>query len=409
MDPTKDSHPAFGLGQGTLAPVAKGERMGGLDVLRGFALLGVLLMNLHSSFRVLIYDFAMRFHTHDGFLNKAVDYCLEVLVMGKAMLLLSLLFGAGMAVQVERARAAHRNPSWLLARRLAILFAIGVLHYFLLWDGDILMIYALCGFLLLALQHLPAGILVRLAILVCLVEFLMIRSGENYDWSYLGEYVRVEYEWFLYGSYLELVYYRFFLLATRVYSEWRAIFPASIGMMLLGMAAWKAGVFTQVDIFRARLRKAAVVGGAFGLCATVIAVRKRVSLEFEPMDAVLGIVGTLALGLAYGAAGWLYLSRNTPGPFLSRIGDFGRMALTNYLLQSLIFSTLFYGYGFGLLGRVSSSMALLLGLAVFTIQIFFSEYWLQRHRFGPAEWVWRRLTYGRGGVQGNAEEPASPR
>jgi uncharacterized protein len=398
MDSTEGAPSTSGLEQEMLAPVATSERMRGLDILRGFALLGVLLMNLHSSFRILIYDFAMRFHAHDGFLNKAVDYLLEVAVMGKAMLLLSLLFGAGMAMQVDRARAVHRNPTRFLARRLAILFAFGVLHYFLLWDGDILMIYSLCGFILLAFQNLSAGTLARMAILACLVEFLMIPSGENYDWNYLGEYVRAEYQWFLYGSYVELVYYRFFLLATRVYSEWRAIFPASMGMMLLGMAAWKAGVFLKVDVFRARLRKVVAVGGAFGLCATVISVRNRESLDFDPVDAVLGITGTVALALAYGAAGWLYLSRSNPSPLLERVGDFGRMTLTNYLLQSLIFTTLFYGYGCGLLGRVSSSMALLLGLAVFTIQIYFSEYWLRRHSFGPAEWLWRRLTYGSKGM-----------
>jgi uncharacterized protein len=166
--------------------------------------------------------------------------------------------------------------------------------------------------------------------------------------------------------------------------------------MAIGAAAWKAGVFRDPGGHRRLLWRVAVVGGGVGGAATLLMVYAASTgqpVGFAP--ALVEAASSGPLALAYAAGLLLALRSPSATRLAAPFAAAGQMALTNYLVQSLVLSLLFYGYGLGLYGRLGSLAAGGVGLAVYAGQVVFSWMWLRRYRFGPVEWVWRSLTYGR--------------
>src|SRR6188472_2883207 len=154
-------------------PTAADERYVTLDVLRGLALLGVLLINLHALFRVSLFEHILHFHTDPGTWNHVVDVLLAGLLETKAVSLFSLMFGIGSAIQEERAAARGVNVTRFLVRRYLVLLALGVCHMFLIWNGDVLVLYAVCGLLIVPLMRLPAWILAVLGAAAIALRFVV--------------------------------------------------------------------------------------------------------------------------------------------------------------------------------------------------------------------------------------------
>ncbi|RBP46161.1 uncharacterized protein DES53_102547 [Roseimicrobium gellanilyticum] len=377
------------------------ERYSALDVIRGVALFGVLLVNLVVGFRVCIFEYYFTFHTHPGIANMVADYVREIFISGKAMALFTLLFGVGVAVQYDRARARGRRPVWFLLRRLLVLLCFGVLHYLLLWDGDVLMLYAMCGFALLLFVKASPKVLVSFGILLLLalpVLFGMTSSGAM-DKEMWREPIEAFAEWYAHPVYAALVGFRFlmvpYFLSIAIFLQ----FVPTAGLMLLGMAAWRSGVVQHPGTRNRLLWGMVIGGGGVGICATLVDVLAQAAqLDLGRYIWICSILAQVPLALAYGSAMLLYLQRHPVGAWRVYFAAAGRMAVTNYLTQSLIFSFLFYGYGFGLFGKLNTVTATLLGILVYLCQLRLSHYWLQHHRFGPVEWLWRRLTYGKQAV-----------
>ena len=403
------------------APVLPTERIAVLDVLRGFALLGIALMNIEFFTRPL-QGMMLGLDPALSGVDYVVGWSIAAFVQGKFWTLFSLLFGMGFAVMLERADGLRADPDFarIYARRLLVLLLIGFAHATLIWAGDILVPYAIGGFLLLLLfRNTPVSQLWKWGLALYFVPVLLLwlivgaLAAANLDPSAatdvaneLAESSRDMREWYAAaeiayrdGGYIDVVRQRF-QDALMQYGWMPMIVPSVFGMFLLGAWFIRAGVMRAPQAHAALFHRLLWLGGVFGTVLVVIAMQNMEGTDMAVPTVALAVgttwmsLGSLLLCLAYTSA--LVLLTVGPLPVLRDwLGPIGRMALTNYLLQSMAFSTLFYGYGFGLWGQVPRAQQVLLVLAFFVVQMLLSRWWMARFRYGPVEWVWRALTYGK--------------
>jgi uncharacterized protein len=395
----------------TPRPVKERERIAALDVLRGVALLGILAMNIRT--------FAAPFSTY---INPLVMYDYTGASRGaywgttlvfdtKMMSIFSMLFGAGALIYGRKEASRHASPARLWYRRNFWLLIIGLVHAYLIWEGDILVIYSLCAFLLLWwTRKLPVWALISLATVMFAIGGLLAfghvmsfnslsaeeRSAKAALWQPTADDLAEEIAVFRDG-YLGIVAHRApsaFMIQTVYFLAfflWRAG-----GMMVLGQALMKLDVLTGARSGRFYLAMA-LVGYVFGFPLVWIGLQELEAARFAvPQRLVLDLYnyfGSIAVALGHvGLVLWLFRAYGT-SPWFDRLAAVGRMALTNYLLQSLVCTTLFYGYGFNLYGQLNYAWQLVVVAAVWALQLALSPWWLRRFHFGPAEWLWRWLTY----------------
>jgi uncharacterized protein len=334
-------------------PVTGKERFAVLDLVRGFALFGVLLINLLYFFRVSLFS---------HMLEPLSSSLLARLVEFKAFDLFALTFGAGVAVQWERG-----SGSRFLARRFLVLLGFGLVHMTLVSNVDILMLYSICGLALIPLLRLPTVVLATVGAALALGPSILPDPSLPDIPTLRAHAVEATR---IYGSagYATQVAFRWHETLRLVVPLLIAVAQKVLGLMLTGVAVWRSGVVRDPAPRRGLLAAVAAVGIAAGI--------------------VLYVDVILAAG--YGAA---LLAANPQGRWTRPFAAAGRMAFTNYLTQSLVFATAFYG--FGLFGKMAEGPAAAFGIGLYAAQLGFSAWWLRRHRFGPFEWAWRSLTYGR--------------
>ncbi len=402
---------ASAMAQQPPTPVADSDRIVALDVLRGFAVLGILVVNIRG--------FAT---ASAAYLNPSVGGGLEgsgfwvwastaLLADTKFISIFSALFGAGMAMTADRMAQRGAPAASLHYRRQLWLLVFGMAHAYLIWHGDILVAYALCGFLLYPLRNVrPQRQLVLGAAMVAVVIPLWLGVGLSVpvwpeaeqaamqaDWAPPPAALEAEAEAFR-GGWLEQMPYRAaeaFGLQTMVflvYFLWRAG-----GLMLVGMGLYRLGVLTGRRSI-AFYRRTAVVGLGLGLplvaAGIVYNVRADFSLEHSMFQGTLfNYVGSLGVFLGYVSVVMLVVQGRRLPRLQQRLAAVGRMALTNYISQSVLCSLFFYGHGLGMFGRVSPLGQVGVVLAVWGLQLAWSPWWLRRFRFGPLEWLWRTATY----------------
>lgn len=384
-----------------------------LDVLRGIALCGILLANVHIFSG---YFFARLVGTAVPTAADSVVMGLtHFLVDGKFYSLFSLLFGIGFYIFMERAEAKGLAAVPLFRRRLWWLLAIGLAHAVLLWAGDILTVYALMGFLLVPFHSLGSRVLLRwaaaLLALPVLAYALMWATGMNDPLApppdaapppSAGEGfnpLAMMLAGFK-GGYLDILQAN----AIQLVGRWVDLvvtlrFPKVLAMFLIGFYIGRAGIARDLDAHAGLFRRVLTWGLLAGLPANAYLAWATEHVAYLPGSAagflyvVAYAVGVPALALAYAAGISLMARREGARRVLAVFAPVGRMALTNYLLQSVACAFVFYGIGFGLVGRVGPAHAALIALAIFALQVPLSRLWLGHFAYGPAEWVWRRLTY----------------
>lgn len=401
-----------------LKPAPGRERLAELDGLRGFALLGILLVNVGLFSGP---EFWLQIGGVGGYsgLDAALNFLVTFLVQSKFYSIFSFLFGLGLVMQTMRAEARGVASGRFLARRLAVLAVFGAIHAVFIWSGDILLTYALLGFLfLLFRKRRPRTMLFWAAALILLPAFLLLvlgtlsllatttpegaraiaRAGADQ-----AEFIRSVADSSLAaygsGSYADMVAQRIrelYLFATNVFF----IAPGIFGMFLIGGALARAGWLEDLDAHRAAIRRTVAIGLAVGLPLNLLAAY---GLALNPGGAVgttmlwigqsVQLLGAPFLALAYAGIVVTLIRRFSGSSLLHRLSALGRVALTNYLMQSVVMTSIFYG--FGLYGRVSLTVALLMGLVLYAAQLVISPLWLSRFSQGPMESLWRWLTYGR--------------
>jgi uncharacterized protein len=395
------------------AAVDSAERMTVLDVLRGFALLGIVLANVHA-FAGLMFPEALGMPPATTADNVTMGLT-HLLITGKFYSLFSLLFGVGFFVFLQRAEAKGMPAVPLFRRRLRWLLVIGLLHALFLWAGDILTVYALVGFLLVPFRRLShrtllpsAAALLTLPVVAYALMWMAgvgdpfasapdtapaVGAGDDFDavgWmvdGFRGGYgdVLLANAMFLVGRWIDL------LITLR--------FPKVLGMFLIGFWIGRAGLARDLDAHAGLFRRVLVVGVLVGLPANAYLAWATERVAYLPgslagfLSTVASAAGVPSLALAYAAGMALLMRRARAARLLGVLAPVGRMALTNYLLQTLACALVFYGYGLGLMGSAGPAQAALIALAIFALQVPLSVLWLRYYAFGPAEWVWRRLTY----------------
>jgi uncharacterized protein len=376
-------------------PIAPSDRIAAIDSARGIALFGVMAINVVTVFRVSIFQQFLPVGGDGTPLDRALHWILIVGVDLKAFALFSLLFGIGLAIQHDRLSVDSRRLT-LLVRRLAFLMLVGAGHLVLLWNGDILFEYAIAGFIVLPFLfcRLPILALAGAALLAVFVasSFLPpVASLPSRAWmtQTVAEAARV------YGSggFAEVLAFRVHELPGFLPLH-LSIFPRTVALMLMGAAAWRAGLFRMGSRAARCLPLIAVIGLLVGGILAVAHANRWFPMGWRA-DLSVERLGTVLLAFGYGAAFVWLANRAATRPLVAWAAPIGRMAFTNYLMQSVIFGWLFYGYGLGLFGKLGVAAALAVGTGVYILQVVVSAWWLQRFLYGPVEWLWRSAMYGR--------------
>ena len=405
----------------SLGPLTSSERIDVLDVLRGFALLGILLMNIEYFTRPM-QGIAMGLDPTLAGWDYVAGWSIMAFVQGKFWTLFSMLFGMGFAVMLERIEARGGPFLSIYARRLGILLLIGLVHAFLIWSGDILVSYALTGFLLLLFfRRTPVKRLWKWGLSFYLIPLLLMwvfagaismarvasppeevaEMDQEFATAAAEHAARYEKAEQVYssGSYADAVVQRAIDTAEQLGFIWMFILML-LGVFLLGAWLLRSGRVRDPRVHRPFFVKCVVIAGPIGVALVLLAMRGMHDINMMipsfDMAATMSLmqIGSLLLCFAY--LGAVTLLTIGPLPWLRDwLGPMGRMALTNYLTQSLFFTLFFYSYGLGLWGQVSRAWQVPLVLGFWFLQILFSRWWLSRFRFGPAEWLWRSMTYGK--------------
>jgi uncharacterized protein len=374
-------------------PIAPSDRIAAIDIVRGIALFGVMAINVATIFRVSIFERFLLAGLGGTWLDRALYWILMVGIDLKAYALFSLLFGVGLAIQYDHLSVDSRTA--LLVRRLAFLMLVGAAHLILIWNGDILFEYAIAGFVVLPLLFCRLPIL-TIAGMALLAAFLVssflppITSMPSTAWitRNVAEATRI------YGSggFAEVLAFRIHEL-TGLLPLHLFMFPRTVALMLVGAVAWRAGLFRTGSRASRCLPLVAAIGLLAGGILAMSHVNGWLRLGWRA-ETSLERLGTVLLACGYGATIVWATNRAGARRWLTWAAPIGRMAFTNYLMQSVIFGWLFYGYGLGLFGKLGVAAALAIGIGVYILQIVFSAYWLKRYLYGPVEWLWRSAMYG---------------
>ncbi len=379
-----------------------------LDVLRGFALLGIFLMNIEY-FNRPVQEFGQGIPAATVGWDYTVARLTEIFVTGKFWVLFSMLFGMGFVVMQTLAALNGREFKRLYLRRTIALLVFGLLHLVLLWSGDILHSYALVAFVLMWLPLLSLracgliGVMLYLAP-ACLLflssasmaflpeaelEKIAIESADNATHAVQAANA------YAHGNYWEVVNQRLsdflHMLSFEPY-----VFIGALGIFLIGAAIMRSGRLLDLKTNRSFFLKSMMVCAllAAGLMGIANIVHGHSMMTSKGMlEQALMTLGNLPLSLFYLCSIAYAMSFVSGSRILGLLAPAGKMALTNYLMQSLIASTVFFGYGFGFWNKWGRADLALFVMAVFIAQVIFSHLWLRYFRYGPMEWLWRALTY----------------
>ena len=363
-----------------MTATTRAERITNLDTVRGIATLGILVMNAVAFALVDPAYFNLDADGSETWLDWTLGVLGEIFVDQKTMALFSLLFGVGIVVFADRAEAKGKRPVRLSLWRNLLLFGIGILHT-LLWEGDVLVVYALCAPVLLILRKRSPRILAiagTTLVLSSAVLALVTQASIEPSVEELGSM------WFEGGgdgadaTALFLLY---------------DFFARALGMMLIGVALFRWKV-VQGQLPARQYRKMVAAGLAVGLPLSTLGVMLQFSDGWAGNYALSGLapntLATIPLTLAYLGAISLWNQRQTTSAH-ERLRAVGRMALTNYLAQTVLGALVFWVVLDGV--AVTRSEIWLFILCVWTAQLLWSRAWLRRFQFGPVEWIWRCLTY----------------
>lgn len=441
----------FGTTPQDAGPVRESERIQSLDVLRGVAILGIFIVNIVGfavPFSVLLDPERLLDEPRGELVAWAV---VTVLALYKFISLFSLLFGAGMMMQMQRAARSGTPFMPRYLRRIGVLACFGLIHAFLIWYGDILLLYAVVGLLLLAFAGLTARQLVWLAGVALLLGMLFYGAIaalgvllEQYDNDLSAhvedaadagaaavdpdlretgatveddrlerffaalkasqadptdpDFERAEHIAYGEGPFLAALIMRaisYLILGLFAYGL-GGIGLRVLGLFLLGAALMKSGFFSEAG--RPWHRRLCLLGIPLGLALELLGAGLMLRAEFRPNMVLVGAallqyVASFVLCMGYLGGICMFVSSGAWPRLQAGLAAVGRMALTNYLAQSIIATGVFYWWGLGLFGEWGRVQQLGLVAGVFVGQVIFSVLWLRVFRFGPLEWAWRVLTY----------------
>ncbi|MFX3673932.1 MAG: DUF418 domain-containing protein [Paenisporosarcina sp.] len=382
-----------------VAPTQLSERVVALDMMRGFSLLGIFIVNM------------LAFHTPFYYIDpyswfqipadKDAFQWIDIVIQGSVYPLFSMLFGYGLAMQYEKAMERGVSFTNLALRRLFVLLSFGIIHAFFIWSGDILITYAISGLLLMWVLRLSAKWLVGIALVLyivpnfvlSLISYIALKMFPEEVMVYSGiQKIESSIVAFGSGSWMEIFAQR---AADWNYANGPAIVPFLLvtifPYMMLGAAASKAKL-----IQRTAQKKTfwfILIGVTLAIGTFIKFLPYTLSPNYFTMY-VQDIFGGPLQAIAYAGVIALLCQLSLFRKIFSPVAKAGRMSMTTYLTQSIVATTIFYSYGFGLYGKVDVMTGTWMAIGIFVIQLIFAEIWLTKFKQGPVEALWKRLTYG---------------
>nr|WP_295972509.1 DUF418 domain-containing protein [uncultured Bacillus sp.] len=386
------------------APISSQERIATIDIIRGFALMGIFLVNMPTFHSPIFLD---QYPEYSG-IDNWVDILMQMFVQTKFYTIFSFLFGWGFFIFIKRAEQKGLHQYRLFSRRLITLLLLGTVHFILIWYGDILHTYALAGFLLLLFYKRKIKTLLIWAFSLLTLFYALIGSQflipatdykelqeiyETENARNMEEYINTYTD----GTYWEWVTYRFEMEVLPQAAQLPIIILPILAMFLLGLAAGKSGIFHPDSPYRYLIKNIWLISLTIGIpLAVMVGLLKLDILEFGVYQSNAVFLFTSLSGLPlcffYMSSLTLLLQKKTWQKWLRPLKYLGQMALTNYMMQTLI--SVFLFLGLNLYNKVSLTVGTLICMAVLIMQIFLSILWLKHFSFGPLEWIWRSLTYG---------------
>jgi uncharacterized protein len=410
------------LEQTVAVPIKPVERIVDLDVLRGIALFGILVVNLFI-FSNPIAILATGNIIWDEWYNQAFLFFSRVFFEGKFITLFSFLFGIGFYIFTERLKTKGLPIRRIFFRRMLLLLLIGTIHSALFWAGDILTFYAICGIIIMLFLYksdktikvwmgvFAGGFLLLFTLLIFFIIWGMsmpevavdIKQGFSESKEEFIDMLSRGYEVYVTGTFSEMMTYR----REEIALAWTGMFitpmgiPFIISIFLFGFIIGRKGLLENPKLLRSLF-----ISHRWKLLITGILLSVIYASSYLFMDPIIFDLWTLiqmysimigAPLLMLGYCGFILncLEENKYTSLLNRFAPVGRMALTNYILQTVICTTLFYGYGLGWMGHFEPIFILPLALFIFLIQIFWSEWYFKKYKMGPLEKLWRMGTYFR--------------
>lgn len=389
-------------------PVKPTERIAILDILRGFALFGILVVNLEG-FNTAWASYPGGKPPYPGWYNSIGHWITSTFFDGKFNAIFSFLFGVGLTIQLERAAAKNVPFVKIYLRRLFTLFLFGLFHLIFLWDGDVLHIYAILGLGLLLVRNWPDKVLLPLAIVI-----LMVPVGRSAYNLYLDRPARHTDEYWLEraeeqlrvygtGTWTEIAQLRLFeiqegYLKNGWFSFWWTLAVTMLLGFIVGRRRIVQNIASQEALVWYWFKLSIVLGVLTGaLLANVDLLKEhtKAATLLGTVSAALYQIDRPILSLAYVLGLTLLSMKPRWNPRLAPLASVGRMPLTNYLAQSVICSFIFYSFGLGLYGQIGPVGNFLFAFVIYAFQVLYSNYWMARYQYGPLEWLWRFLIYGK--------------
>lgn len=416
-------------------PVSAAERLLSLDALRGIAVMGILVMNVYAFAMPLAAYYNPLVMGGSDALNLGVWFLTHLFFDQKFMSIFSMLYGAGLVMMMSRAEARGSAFAPVFYRRSGWLIVIGLLHGYFIWFGDILFHYALMGMIVFLLRKASPAKLIAIACVMLPVTLLINFGSSFYVEELQAEAAGIEQqlaqgaaldetqqqrleEWQAIravfapdeadiaaevaayrGSYVDALAHRAPFVAfmqinlTLVFVVWRVG-----GLMLLGMALMKLGVLSG-ERGAGFYRRMTLLGYGLGLPLVVLSAVLLETHGFDPLfvaryGGIPNYFGSILVAFGHMGAVILVVKSGALRAIVERFAAVGRTALSNYLAQSLVMTSLFYGYGLGLYADLPRIWQQALVVVSIVLQLLISTWWIKQFRFGPAEWLWRSLTYG---------------
>ncbi|TFD99259.1 DUF418 domain-containing protein [Jeotgalibacillus salarius] len=384
----------------SLQPIDSTQRIQSLDVIRGFSLLGIFIVNM-IAFHSPMYYYDPYSWWGDS-INRPVYWWIDVFVQASFYPIFAMMFGAGLAIQYMRAEEKKAHFTSFASRRLAILLGIGLIHAFLIWSGDILITYAVAGFILIWMLKLSGKMLLILGFIIYFLPQSLL-SGIMFFASmvdpttvtYFSSVQDIESSVANYGS------GSFADIFGQRVDDWTyanspagfiSIIIAILPLMMIGAGVAKTKLFEKASDKKLLLSLSALIFLGLGIAIKTSPYWGEKNLAFVFTQ---DYVGGPLVAMGYMTLLLLIMTAPLSAKLLQPLAKTGRMALTNYLLQSIIGTIIFYNYGFGLYGEVTLMTGTLIALGIFVMQVIFSELWLSKFKQGPAERLWRKLSYSK--------------
>ncbi|MFJ8118105.1 DUF418 domain-containing protein [Bacillus mycoides] len=374
------------------------QRVEFVDAIRGFALFGILLVNITL---IQFGLFANEKPTYIfGKLDESANWFIQFFGTQNFISLFSFLFGLSIILLQKSIIAKGKKFFPTYIRRISILLLLGYIHGTFVWEGDILFAYGIVGiFLMMFINRKPKTLLIWASILLALIMFASYQSEPTSNtFNDVAPYIEKEHKVHETGSYMDHINFRLTenpfdymgingIFGLVILSIFALIFMSPL--FLLGMYVGKKGWLFEIDKHIPAVKKIWLITGIFSFTIKILTMFVKHPILIMLQDSLTPVTMTFF----YGSTIILLFHYKKVARLLTYMANMGKMSVSNYLAQSIIATTIFYAYGFGLYGKIGYFFGILLTIGIYTIQLFVSTYLLQKYRMGPVEYVWRLGTY----------------